>query len=67
MVESGEIIVEEVIDGIIADLRNLKKGKVNIEQKTAIEIIKKASEVFLEQPCCIEIDAPVKICGDIHG
>uniref|UniRef100_A0A0N4Z681 Serine/threonine-protein phosphatase n=1 Tax=Parastrongyloides trichosuri TaxID=131310 RepID=A0A0N4Z681_PARTI len=31
------------------------------------EIIRVAKEIFMEQPVCLEINAPVTICGDIHG
>ncbi|CAM9346986.1 unnamed protein product [Discosporangium mesarthrocarpum] len=27
----------------------------------------KAREVFLQQPCLLSLQAPIKICGDIHG
>ena len=25
------------------------------------------SEIFLSQPCLLELEAPLKICGDVHG
>lgn len=24
-------------------------------------------EIFLSQPCLLELEAPLKICGDVHG
>lgn len=27
----------------------------------------KAKRIFLGQPCLLELDAPINICGDIHG
>lgn len=30
-------------------------------------VIQKAKQVFMEQPNLLELEAPLKICGDIHG
>jgi serine/threonine-protein phosphatase PP1 catalytic subunit len=27
----------------------------------------KSREIFLQQPILLELEAPLKICGDIHG
>jgi len=59
------------IDAIITKLlevRGSRPGK-NV-QLTEVEIrnlIMKSREIFLNQPCLLELEAPIKICGDIHG
>ena len=27
----------------------------------------KAREIFISQPILLELEAPLKVCGDIHG
>lgn len=31
------------------------------------QLCQKSREIFLEQPILVELEAPVNICGDIHG
>jgi len=62
---------EQWIDGIITMMlsaRNKKAGTpVDITQADATTICTKAREVLLSQPMLLELGAPIKICGDIHG
>ena len=62
---------ESWIDGIIDNLlsaRNKKPGTpVEISVQDATTLCNQAKEVLLSQPMLLELGAPIKICGDIHG
>ena len=40
---------------------------VAIEQDEVKRILTKSREVFMQQPPLLELNAPINICGDIHG
>ena len=62
---------ESWVDGIIDTLlsaRNKKPGtpvEINVQDATAL--CNQAREVLLSQPMLLELGAPIKICGDVHG
>jgi serine/threonine-protein phosphatase PP1 catalytic subunit len=59
------------IDGMIDQLlqaRNKKPGTpVEISVQDATNLCNQAREVFMSQPMLLELGAPIKICGDVHG
>lgn len=59
------------IDGIINTMlsaRNKKAGTpVNISQSDATTLCNRVRELLLNQPMLLELGAPIKICGDVHG
>ncbi|CAF0923013.1 unnamed protein product, partial [Brachionus calyciflorus] len=59
------------IDSIIArllEVRNSKPGKnVQLTENEIRGLCLKSREIFLSQPILLELEAPLKICGDIHG
>ncbi|GKT27446.1 Serine/threonine-protein phosphatase PP1-beta catalytic subunit [Aduncisulcus paluster] len=63
--------LSENIDTIISKLLSLKpletKKLPNISEENVRALVLKAREVFIQQPILLELDAPIKICGDIHG
>ncbi|XP_021564296.1 serine/threonine-protein phosphatase PP1-beta [Carlito syrichta] len=49
-------------------LRGSKPGKnVQLQENEIRGLCLKSREIFLSQPILLELEAPLKICGDIHG
>jgi len=61
----------EGIDAIITKLlevRGSRPGKqVNLLEAEIRGLCTTAREIFLKQPTLLELEAPIKICGDLHG
>lgn len=60
------------VDKIIEQLLRVRHSKasmprVNLTESEIKYLCSKGREVFLAQPMLLELDAPIKICGDIHG
>lgn len=62
---------ESWVDGMIDQLlqaRNRKPGTpVDLSVQDATSLCNQAREVFMQQPMLLELGAPIKICGDVHG
>uniref|UniRef100_A0A8V0ZYK3 Serine/threonine-protein phosphatase n=2 Tax=Phasianidae TaxID=9005 RepID=A0A8V0ZYK3_CHICK len=53
---------------IISGVRGSKPGKnVQLQENEIRGLCLKSREIFLSQPILLELEAPLKICGDIHG
>ncbi|KIM94300.1 hypothetical protein OIDMADRAFT_207485 [Oidiodendron maius Zn] len=59
------------LDSIIhrlLEVRGSRPGKyVDLSETEIRYLCTKAREIFMEQPILLELEAPIKICGDIHG
>eukprot|EP00923_Selenidium_pygospionis_P055350 GHVN01096472.1.p1 GENE.GHVN01096472.1~~GHVN01096472.1.p1 ORF type:complete len:309 (-),score=46.22 GHVN01096472.1:607-1533(-) len=59
------------IDAIISKLmeaRNTRPGKgVNLTESEIKGLSIRSRDIFMSQPILLELEAPIKICGDIHG
>ncbi|XP_061986751.1 serine/threonine-protein phosphatase PP1 isozyme 3-like isoform X2 [Populus nigra] len=59
-----------VLDGIITRLLEVrgKPGKqVQLSEAEIRQLCITSREIFLKQPNLLELEAPIKICGDVHG
>lgn len=59
--------IDTMID-LLLSARNKKPGTpVDISAQDATQLCTMAREVFMSQPMLLELGAPIKICGDVHG
>jgi serine/threonine-protein phosphatase PP1 catalytic subunit len=58
----------DAIIGKLLEVRGSKPGKqVSLSENEIKGLCVKAREIFISQPMLLELEAPLKICGDIHG
>ncbi len=56
------------VDKIIAKLLACTNGKeAKLTENDIRGLCYEAREIFMDQPILLELTAPIKICGDIHG
>lgn len=59
--------VDRVIDQLLL-VRGAKPGKqVDLAEEDIKTLCAKSRDIFMSQPILLELEAPIKICGDIHG
>ena len=64
---TAELDIDNVISRLL-EVKNSRPGKnVNLTEQEVRNICHKAREVFMSQQVLLELEAPIKICGDIHG
>ncbi|KAJ6357652.1 hypothetical protein OIU78_005488 [Salix suchowensis] len=60
-----------VLDDIIkrlTEVRSARPGKqVQLSEAEIKQLCVASRDIFLQQPVLLELEAPIKICGDIHG
>ncbi|XP_074581681.1 serine/threonine-protein phosphatase PP1-like [Curcuma longa] len=61
----------KALDGIIQRLLGVKGSKpgkqVQLLEAEIRQLCLVSKDIFLQQPNLLELEAPIKICGDIHG
>lgn len=64
---ADESWVDSMIE-LLLSARNKKPGTpVEISASDATQLCTQARDIFLSQPMLLELGAPIKICGDVHG
>lgn len=67
MTESENFDVDSIIDRLLK-VRGSKPGKmVNLREEDIRALISNVKDILMRQPIMLRLDAPIKICGDIHG
>ncbi|EGR30384.1 protein phosphatase catalytic alpha isoform, putative [Ichthyophthirius multifiliis] len=62
-----DIDVDNIIEKLLS-CREYKPGKLaNLTETEIRGLCIKSREIFISQPILLELEAPLKICGDIHG
>jgi len=59
--------VDLIIDKLLS-VRGARPGKqVNISEGEVKMLCVRSRDIFISQPMLLELEAPIKICGDVHG
>lgn len=59
--------IDSMID-LLLSARHKKPGTpVDLTAQDATKLCTEARELFMSQPMLLELGAPIKICGDVHG
>ncbi|KAL7753901.1 type 1 serine/threonine-protein phosphatase catalytic subunit glc7 [Sorochytrium milnesiophthora] len=67
MAQDMEVDLDSVLERLL-EARHLHPSKqVQLAEHEIRYLCLKSREVFLSQPILLELEAPIKICGDIHG
>lgn len=67
MSEADKLNVDSIISRLL-EVRGSRPGKnVQLTEAEVRGLCLKTREIFLSQPILLELEAPLKICGDIHG
>ncbi|KAJ7339909.1 serine/threonine-protein phosphatase PP1 [Mycena albidolilacea] len=62
-----EIDLDSVIDRLL-EVRGNRPGKsVKLQEYEIQYLCTKAREIMITQPILLELEPPIKVCGDIHG
>jgi serine/threonine-protein phosphatase PP1 catalytic subunit len=65
--KTTEINIDSIIERLL-EVRTSRPGKlVKLTETEILGIIRTVKSIFLSQPMLVEVSAPVRVCGDIHG
>lgn len=64
----GETLIDDVLDQLLTvATRPAERQDVDLPEDTILWLCDRALAVFAKQPILLELDAPLSLCGDIHG
>lgn len=65
------MVTEIDIDAILEKLLEVKHARpgrqVNLTEQEVRNLCIKSRDIFMSQPILLELEAPLKVCGDVHG
>ncbi|KAK9998730.1 hypothetical protein SO802_018333 [Lithocarpus litseifolius] len=60
-------VLDDIINRLL-EYKHVRAGKqVQLMESEIRQLCTVSREIFLQQPNLLELEAPIKICGDIHG
>jgi len=65
--KAGSLAVDEIIASLL-QVRSARPGKeVQLPERQITLLCHAARDIFIQQPILLELEAPIKIVGDVHG
>jgi serine/threonine-protein phosphatase PP1 catalytic subunit len=59
--------IDSIIDKLL-EVRQARPGRqVNLTENEVKFLCNKSRDILMSQPILLELEAPLKICGDVHG
>ena len=66
MDQKNSLDIDRILDKLL-EVRGSKPGKqVNLSEKDIRSLCIKARDIFIDQPILLEIEAPIKVCGNTN-
>ncbi|KAF7291305.1 Serine/threonine-protein phosphatase [Mycena indigotica] len=62
-----EIDLDSVIERLLEGRGNRPGKTVKLQEYEILYLCQRSREVFMSQPMLLELEAPIRVCGDIHG
>ncbi|XP_044481741.1 serine/threonine-protein phosphatase PP1 isozyme 3-like isoform X3 [Mangifera indica] len=59
-------VIDDIINRLL-EVRGPPGKQVQLSESEILLLCVESGEIFLKQPNLLELEAPIKICGDIHG
>ncbi|XP_025423645.1 serine/threonine-protein phosphatase PP1-beta-like isoform X2 [Sipha flava] len=59
--------IENIISRLLKVRGDISENNVELSEDEIHGLCMKSREIFLSQPILLELEVPLKICGDIHG
>ena len=63
----NQIDVDNILERLLSVRRNKPGKTVDLKEEAIKYLIDKSMIIFKEQKMLIELEAPLRVCGDIHG
>ena len=61
------LVIDAVIERLLSVRRARPRTEVDLLDEDIVAVCRTARRVFLAQPMLLELNAPICVCGDIHG
>lgn len=66
--DGGELDVDQILDTLVRLKKRPPSGQsCHLPPETVFQMCERALSIFSEQPMVLELEAPLSLCGDIHG
>ncbi|XP_019428718.1 PREDICTED: serine/threonine-protein phosphatase PP1-like [Lupinus angustifolius] len=59
-------LLDDIINRLL-EVRGRPGKQVQISESEILKLCSASREIFIKQPILLELEAPIKICGDVHG
>lgn len=64
---AARLDIDELILKVLSVGHPEKSLTKTVKEHELIQLCQMAKKSFLDQPVMLEVDAPIKVCGDVHG